>query len=50
MPNENKLQTKLILEEYFNDITYDDFDINKISSGICNETYMVRYKRRDFIL
>lgn len=47
---EEKLQAKLILENYFGSIGINDFNIDKIPFGICNETYKVIYKETCFIM
>lgn len=50
MLNEKNFQIELILKEYFKDAALDNFNIEKIPFGICNETYKISYKKRYFIL
>jgi Ser/Thr protein kinase RdoA (MazF antagonist) len=50
MLSANKLQVNSILQEYFEDIIIDDFNVDKIYLGICNETYKISYRGRLFVL
>ena len=50
MFSETKIKTKSILEKYFGDVPLNSFRIDKMSLGICNETYKVNCKKDNFVL